>query len=50
MRQVRAVSHPQVMSRLLKDQRFRHGYYEEEFEKLVIHIKPRKARLAIGHG
>ncbi len=107
MRQVRAVSHRQVMSRLLKDQRFRRGY-EEELEKLrivdaiialrqrqgmtqktlarrlnvsqpfiaklekaethnftldtlikvvtalngelIIHIKPRKVRLAIGHG
>ncbi|MBI3011548.1 MAG: XRE family transcriptional regulator [Candidatus Omnitrophica bacterium] len=107
MKPIRAVSHRQVMGRLLKDQRFRRGY-EEEFEKLrivdaiinlrqrqgmtqktlarrlkvsqpfiaklekaethnftldtlikvvtalngelVIHIKPRKARLAIGHG
>ena len=107
MKPMRAVSHRQVMSRLLKDQRFRRGY-EEELEKLrivdaiinlrqrqgmtqktlarrlkvsqpfiaklekaethnftldtlirvvtalngelVIHIKPRKARLAVGHG
>lgn len=107
MKPMRAVSHRQVMSRLLKDQRFRRGY-EEELEKLrivdaiinlrqrqgmtqktlarrlkvsqpfiaklekaethnftldtlikvvtalngelVIHIKSRKARLAIGHG
>ena len=35
MRKVRAVSHRQVMSRLLKDQRFRRGY-EEELEKLRI--------------
>lgn len=107
MKRVRAISHRQVMGRLLKDQRFRRGY-EEEFEKLrivdaiislrqrqgmtqktlahrlkvsqpfiaklekaethnftldtlirvvtalngelVIHIKPRKARLAVEHG
>ena len=35
MRQVRAISHRQVMSRLLKDQRFRRGY-AEELEKLRI--------------
>ena len=52
MRQVRAVSHRQVMSRLRKDQRFRRGC-EAELEKLRIvdaPIKPRKARLAVGHG
>ena len=107
MKPIRAVSHRQVMGRLLKDQRFRRGY-EEELEKLrivdaiinlrqrqgmtqktlarrlkvsqpfiaklekaethnftldtlikvvtalngelVIHIKPRKTRSAIGHG
>ena len=35
MRRVRAISHRQVMGRLLKDQRFRRGY-EEELEKLRI--------------
>lgn len=44
-KQVRAVSHRQVTSRLLKDQRFRRGY-EEELEKLVTRTKPRKARLS----
>ena len=106
MKRVRAISHRQVLGRLLKDERFRRGY-EEELEKLrivdaiinlrqrqgmtqkalarrlkvsqpfiakleraethnftldtlikvitalngelVIHIKPRKARLAVGH-
>ncbi len=33
MKQIRAISHRQGMSRLLKDQRFRRGY-EEELEKL----------------
>ena len=33
MKKVRAVSHRQVMSRLLKDRQFRRGY-EEELEKL----------------
>lgn len=107
MKPIRAISHRQVMGRLLKDERFRRGY-EEELEKLrivdaivalrqrqgmtqkvlarrlkvsqpfiaklekaeahnftldtlikvitalngelVIHIKPRKARLATAHG
>ena len=35
MKQIRAVSHRHVMSRLLKDRRFRRGY-EEELEKLRI--------------
>ena len=35
MKRVRAISHRQVMSRLLKDQQFRRGY-EEELEKLRI--------------
>lgn len=35
MRRVRAISHRQVMSRLLKDRGFRRGY-EEELEKLRI--------------
>lgn len=107
MKRIRAISHRQVMGRLLKDQQFRRGYEEElenlrivdaiinlrqrqgmtqkalahrlkvsqpfiaKLEKaethnftldtlikvvtalngeLVIHIKPRKARLAVGHG
>jgi len=35
MKSMRAVGHRQVMSRLLKDQRFRRGY-EEELEKLRV--------------
>ncbi len=35
MKRVRAISHRQVMSRLLKDPQFRRGY-EEELEKLRI--------------
>ena len=52
MKQIRAVSHRQVMSRLLKDQRFRRGY-EDELEKLRVAdapIKLRKARLATADG
>jgi hypothetical protein len=33
MKQIRAVSHRHVMSRLLRDRRFRRGY-EEELEEL----------------
>ncbi len=35
MKRARAISHRQVMNRLLKDQQFRRGY-EEELEKLRI--------------
>lgn len=35
MKRIRAVSHRQVMDRLLQDQQFRRGY-EEELEKLRI--------------
>ena len=52
MKQVRAISHRHVMSRLLKDRQFQRSY-EEELERLRIvdaMIKPRKAHLATAHG